>query len=163
MKIVGVVLSGERRPCLCTEETKMGSGERELAKAAASLAVKDYWWLEEHRMLSHAGTDASKPVQETVSQESKPERKRRRLKREWPPVGTILEADYRGERYEAEVVTAPQLKSDKAVKVLTGPAAGEVCHSLTRAMLKATQIQRQAQNLGRTGVANGWQFWKVKD
>jgi len=141
----------------------MDANERELAQAAAALTVEDYRWLEEHEVLSHAATDAIKPVQETVSQDSKPQRKRRRPKREWPAVGTILEADYRRERYEAEVVTAPQLKSGKAVKVLTGPAAGEVCHSLTRAMLKATQAQRQAQNLGRTGVANGWQFWKVKD
>lgn len=141
----------------------MDAKQRELGEAAAALTVEDFGWLEEHEVLSHAATDASKPVQETVSQDSKPQRKRRRPRRQWPPVGTILEADYRGERYEAEVVTAPQLKSDKAVKVLTGPAAGEVCHSLTRAMLKATQIQRQAQNLGRTGVANGWQFWKVKD
>ena len=141
----------------------MDAKERELAEAAAGLAVDDLRWLEENGMLSHASTDASAPVQETVAQARKQRKSRRRPKREWPEVGAILEADYRGEHYEAEVIAASQLKSGMAVRILTGPAAGEVCHSLSRAMLKATEAQRGAQDLGRTGVANGWEFWKVKD
>jgi len=74
----------------------------------------------------------------------------------------ILEADYEGVHYEAEVVAAPCLKSGKAVRILIGPATGQNCRSLSSAMLKATEYQRQEQVLGKKGVANGWEFWKVK-
>ena len=55
----------------------------------------------------------------------------------------------------------PRLKSGKAIKILTGPAAGTTCRSMTGAMLKATDEQRNEMKVGRGGVPNGWDFWKV--
>ncbi len=89
-------------------------------------------------------------------------RKRRKVRHRWPEVGTILEADYEGVHYEAEVVSAPRYKSGKAVKILSGPAAGKVKSSMSGAMNLATQKQRRENDLGQKGVANGWEFWKVK-
>jgi hypothetical protein len=34
---------------------------------------------------------------------------------------------------------------------------------MVAAAMKATQEQREEQNLGRSGVANGWEFWSVKE
>ena len=159
---MGVVLMQGAAPFPCTEDANMHASERELAEAVAGLRVDDFRWLQESGMLSHVSTDAGAPVQETVSQARKPGKKRRRSEREWSPVGTVLVADYHGTRYEAEVIAAPQYKSGRAAKLLTGPAAGMVFHSLSGAMLKATESQRAAQNLGRAGVANGWDFWRVE-
>ena len=104
---------------------------------------------------------------EAASQEARPgqsrTRKRRHLIREWPETGAILEADYQGTHYEAEVIPAPQYKSGKAIKILTGNAAGQVSHSMSGAMLVATEHQRKEQGLGRKGLANGWSFWKVRE
>ena len=74
-----------------------------------------------------------------------------------------MEADHKGLHYEAKVVSMPRLKSGKGLKILNGPAAGTVCKSMSRAMLEATKQQREQQELGRSGVANGWEFWDVKD
>ncbi len=81
---------------------------------------------------------------------------------QWPEVGTILEADYEGLHYEAEVISAPRYKSGKAVRILTGPATDAVERSMSGAMLKATEKQRKASDLGKKGASNGWKFWKVK-
>jgi hypothetical protein len=140
----------------------MGTDQKELAEAASSLTVEDFKWLEQHGMPQQATAEASPPVQAKATHASKPRKKRARPSREWPPVGTILTAEYNGTRYEAEIVSAPRYGSGKALKILTGPAAGQVCHSFSGAMLKATASQREAQNLGRTGVANGWEFWNVQ-
>ncbi len=97
------------------------------------------------------------------SEQKKPKnRKRRRVKHTWPEVGTILEADYEGTRYEAEVVPAVKYKSGKAVKILSGPAAGKVKSSMSGAMNLATKRQREDNNLGSKGVSNGWEFWKPR-
>ncbi len=152
----------------------MDNTQRELAEAAAGLTVEDFKYLQEHGILKPPAESSNANTQVTntqsTEQEEEPERpgppkkkrKRRTFHREWPDVGQILEADYEGVRYEAEVVTAPRYRTGKALKIVNGPAAGEVCHSPTGAMLQATEQQRQENNLGRKGVANGWQFWKVK-
>jgi hypothetical protein len=60
------------------------------------------------------------------------------------------------------VIAAPRYRSGRALKLLTGPAAGAVCHSFSGAMLKATEAQRQERGLGRKGAASGWGFWRAK-
>ncbi len=151
----------------------MDDTERELAEAAASLTVEDFKYLQEHAMIEPpvAPSNANTPVTNTQSTEHaeapkrpspKKKRRRRTLHRKWPDIGTVLQADYFDQHYEAEVIEASRYKSGKALKILTGPAAGEVSHSPTGAMLKATEAQRQENNLGRKGIANGWLFWKVK-
>ena len=92
---------------------------------------------------------------------SKPKRERRHVEHQWPDVGEMLEADYHGVHYEAEVISRPRLKSGRAIKILTGPAAGTTCRSMTGAMVKATEEQRHEMKVGRGGVPNGWSFWKV--
>jgi hypothetical protein len=87
-------------------------------------------------------------------------RRRRHIEREWPEIGTRLHADYYGTRYQAETVTAAKkLKSGKQIRIASGPAIGEICDSFTEAMTRATEKQRERQNLGRKGVSNGWEFW----
>lgn len=87
-------------------------------------------------------------------------RTRRQVRHDWPEVGTILEGRYGGVEYEAEVIAAPRRRSGKALRTLSGPAAGKVCRSMSGAMLTATEAQRKQQRLGKP--ANGWAFWKVK-
>ncbi|MCK4375332.1 MAG: hypothetical protein KAX19_08385 [Candidatus Brocadiae bacterium] len=143
--------------------------ETTLAKAAASLTVEDFRYLEEHGMIEAPAAPSNVNTQVTNTQEQaeakkkmRNTRKRRHVKHEWPDIGTILEADYHGIHYEAEVIAAPQYKSGKAVRILTGPGAGRICRSLSGAMLKATEAQRKEQGLGKKGVANGWDFWEVE-
>jgi len=156
----------------------MNAEERKLAQAAASLTVEDFRYLQEHGMIptQDAGnpsdtriavTHAAPTQPEAASQETSPreskKRKRRHLGREWPETGAILEADYEGTHYEVEVIPAPQYKSGKALRILTGNAAGQVSHSMSGAMFVATESQRKRQGLGRKGLANGWAFWKVRE
>lgn len=157
----------------------MNTQTDEVAEAAAALTIADFRYLEEHGMLAEQSpaSENSAHTQEAASQEQateKPEpeeepdsddkdRKRRKVSHAWPDVGTVLEADYKGTHYEAEVVEMPRLKSGKALKILTGPAKGKVCTSMSRAMLDATEKQREEQGLGRSGVSNGWEFWKRKE
>ena len=162
----------------------MNEPELELARAAAALTVEDYRYLEGRGMLCPRGPSsgeddspesaspeaASEKAQDRASKERADQaqphprrRGRRTLSRTWPEVGTVLYADYQGRRYEAEVVQAPKYRSGRAFKVLTGPAAGRVCHSLSGAMLAATEAQRKEQGLGMKGVSNGWAFWKAKE
>ena len=142
----------------------MDSRERKLAEAAAALSTEDFRYLRQHGMVPeparhepHAEKKAS-PAEKVSSHGT-----RRHVEHRWPEVGAILEADYHGAHYEAEVVLAPGYKSGRAVRILTGPAAGMLCRSPSGAMLKATEWQRQQQKLGRRGVSNGWSFWRVKD
>lgn len=156
----------------------MSTQQEELAEAAAGLTVQDFRHLEENEMLPEKDADSQKRAhtQEAASesdpsQEESPEKKdsdekkgkRRNVKHEWPEVGAILEADYKGEHYEAEVISIPRPKTGKGLKILTGPAKGTVCKSMSRAMLEATEQQREEQDLGRSGVSNGWDFWTVKE
>jgi len=147
----------------------MNDDERALAEAAAGLTVDDYRYLQEHGMIDVPAHTCNLDTQVTATREEKeppeprPKRKRRTIKREWPAVGTILEADHEGVHYEAEVIAAPRYKSGRALNILTGPAAGTVHHSMTGAMLVATEAQREENELGRKGVANGWGFWNARE
>ena len=156
----------------------MQNEERQLAEAAASLTVKDLEWVQSHRMmprkpapsenapLSHeSGSKQEDSSQAESSQkaDAAPERKtRKRVPHEWPEVGGILQADYHGQHYEAEIVANARNKSGKALRIVTGPATDNICRSMSAAMLEATQAQREQQGLGKSGVANGWDFWKMK-
>ena len=149
----------------------MNAQTDEVAEAAAALRPDDFCYLKENGMLAESPA-SQKPAhaQEAASEDEKPEpepdseqkdRKRRKVKHTWPDVGTVLEADYKGTHYEAEVVEMPRLKSGKAIKLLNGPAKGKVCTSMSRAMLDATEKQRAEEDLGRSGVSNGWGVWFV--
>ena len=150
----------------------MNTEDKELAQAAAGLTVDDFNYLKMHGIIpepepvdTHANTQCSGNTQVNTPQDpaSKPRsrKKRRQINHPWPDVGEILEADYHGVRYEAEVISMPRLKSERAMRILTGPAAGITCRSMTGAMLKATEEQRSEMKIGRGGVPNGWRFWKV--
>ena len=156
----------------------MNAEDSKLAEAAASLTAEDFQYIQEQGMIPATDTGNPSDTRVTVtheaatqpqahSQETSPrqskKRKRRHVERQWPETGTILQADYQGVHYEAEVIPAPQYKSGKAIKILTGNAAGQVSHSMSGAMLVATESQRKQQGLGRRGLANGWSFWKVKE
>ena len=164
----------------------MSTDELQLARAAASLTEEDLQWVREHGPQItpddpessdyEDAQDASSPEedsQELSSQEDAPEaedspeeeedRRRRNVEHEWPQVGTILEADYEGTRYEAEVISMPRYKSGRAIRITTGPAAGEVERSMSGAMLTATEKLREENDLGRKGVSNGWKFWSPKE
>ena len=158
----------------------MHATEQELARAAASLKPEDLQYLRHHNMIPGPDTPATTHVDaermgnfrrpsnieilpHTQSQaDTTRARKRRHVDHEWPEVGEILGADYGGIHCEAEVIPMPRYKAGKAVRILTGPRAGTLCRSLTGAMLKATEEQREEGGLRKKGVANGWDFWKVQ-
>ena len=84
----------------------------------------------------------------------------------WPEVGTILEADYFGTHYTAEIIPAPRgrkLKSGKLIRITSGSAAGTEHISMSGAMEAATQHQRDEQALGRKGCLSGWDFWRREE
>lgn len=87
---------------------------------------------------------------------------RQRPIHEWPPIGAVLQADYFGTVYQAEVVAANKLlKSGKQLNLLDGPARGKRFDSFSRAMLAATAHQRKTMRLDRRGMSSGWTFWKA--
>ncbi len=150
--------------------------EMELAQAASRLTQQDLAWIEENTQEVSSQEESSQETssQDASSQDNKsgmfnntadePEkpRKRRTVKHTWPEVGTILRAEYEGVHYEAEVIASSKYKSGKAVKILSGPAAGKVKSSMSGAMKLATKRQREDNNLGSKGVSNGWEFWKPR-
>jgi hypothetical protein len=85
---------------------------------------------------------------------------REREKHNWWPVGTELAGRLGSETFTATVVENPQVKSGRSLVITSGPANGKVCLTPTRAAIEATEAYRQAQNWGRSGVTNGWDFWK---
>jgi hypothetical protein len=85
---------------------------------------------------------------------------REREKHEWWPVGTELAGRLGSETFTATVVENPQVKSGRSLVITSGPANGKVCLTPTRAAIEATETYRQAQNWGRSGVTNGWDFWQ---
>ena len=150
----------------------MNTEDKELAQAAAALTVDDFRYLKAHGIIpepepadTHVNTQCSANTQVNAHQEQAskptPRKKRRQIEHPWPDIGEILEADYHGVRYEAEVISMPRLRSGRAMRILTGPAAGITCRSMTGAMLKATEEQRSEMKIGRNGVPNGWNFWKA--
>ncbi len=158
--------------------------KRDLEKAVNKLSVRIEWldeaisaeegWEEELESVTQslkAGLErldsrieAMTPEAQLSGDSSSSQEKgtRRQIDHEWPDVGTILEGEYRGNRYEAEVIAMPRYKSGKAIRVLNGPAAGEVERSMSGAMLAATERVREENDLGRKGVSNGWHFWEIK-
>ena len=88
---------------------------------------------------------------------------RERAKHEWWPVGTELVGRIGAVVFTAVVITNPQVKSGRSIRITSGAADGQVCRTPTRAALEATEAYRQANNLGRGGgVTNGWEFWKAR-
>ena len=86
-----------------------------------------------------------------------------RAKHEWWPVGTELVGRMRDQVFTAEVVENPSVKSNRSLRIVSGPAHGAICITPTRAAIEATETYRQENNLGRAGgVTNGWTFWKPK-
>jgi hypothetical protein len=88
---------------------------------------------------------------------------RQREKHEWWPVGTVLEGHIGLEVFTAMVVENPHVKSGRSLQITSGPFAGQICQTPTRAALEATEAYRNTNNLGRAGgVTNGWEFWKPR-
>ena len=84
-----------------------------------------------------------------------------RRKHSWWPLGTRLVGRVGSEVFTGTVVENPQVKSGRSLQITSGPAAGRVCITPTRAALEATEAYRQTHNLGRGGgVTNGWTFWQ---
>lgn len=113
------------------------------------------------------GSDAAPPVTDPKADEAgtaaAKARTRRTVPHEWPPVGTMLKADYFGVVYRAEVIAATKrLKAGKQLRLLDGPAKGRRLDSFSKAMLVATVKQRREQKLGRRGASSGWEFWRVE-
>jgi hypothetical protein len=153
----------------------MQAQETALARAASELTPADFHYLQQHGMLSEhpvasgEGASGEAASYETASQEGKGPRKagqkvkRHAVQHSWPEVGTVLEAEYQGQHYTAEVIGAPRYKSGRALRITSGPAEGEVSSSFSGAMMVATEAQREAAGLGRKGISSGWEFWKVKE
>jgi len=68
-----------------------------------------------------------------------------KIKRELPPVGTVLQAKFKRIEYSAIIVEDKSYKSGKAIKY-----AGKKYPSMTAAANSITKIS-----------TNGWNFWKV--
>ena len=71
---------------------------------------------------------------------------RRSIKRELPPIGTVLNGKFKGKPYKAKIVTDKKSKAGKAIKY-----NNELYPSMTAA---AKAITNQA--------VNGWRFWKFE-
>ena len=71
-------------------------------------------------------------------------RKRRKIKRELPPVGTVLKGKFKGSSFKARIVKDKAQASGKAIKY-----DDKLYPSMTAA---AIAITKQA--------TNGWRFWK---
>ena len=71
-------------------------------------------------------------------------RKRTKIKRELPPVGTVLNGKFKGIPYKAKIVKDKSQTSHRAIKY-----DGKLYSSMTAA---AKAITNQS--------VNGWRFWK---
>ena len=71
-------------------------------------------------------------------------RKRAKIDRELPPVGTILNGKFKGKPYKAKVVSEKASSAGRGIKY-----EGDIYPSMTAA---AKAITKQP--------ANGWRFWK---
>ena len=86
-----------------------------------------------------------------------------REKHEWWPLGTELVGKLRGEQFTATVIENANVKSGRSLVITSWPANGTVCLTPTRAAIEATEVYRNAKNLGRGGgVTNGWTFWQPR-
>jgi len=126
-----------------------GAGPRRRSPAHASAGASSRGEYERRR------TRESKVSTECIGHE--------RQKHDWWPVGTELVGSMGLEVFTATVVENAQVKSGRSILLTSGPAAGKLCLTPTRAAIEATEAYRQAHNLGRGGgVTNGWQFWKAQ-
>ena len=75
-----------------------------------------------------------------------PKRQRQRIERLLPPVGTVLRASRSGIKYKATIVSAPEMKGGKAVKL-----DNKVYTSLSGAARAVTGH-----------MINGWKFWHIE-
>ena len=76
-------------------------------------------------------------------------------------MGTELVGRLGADVFTAAVVENAQVNSGRSILLTSGPAADKVCLTPTRAAIEATEVYRQAKNLGRGGgVTYGWQFWE---
>ena len=147
---------------------KRGKVETELASAVTGIIPDQAG--EQPASATSASLPQAQPLPELMPSDNPasrigsvdiPSGKRRRVEREWPPVGMILSGSYFGTVYQAEVVAAnKRLKSGKQLKLLNGPAKGKRFNSFTRALLAATARQRRENHLGRRNASNGWEFWR---
>ena len=88
---------------------------------------------------------------------------RERDKHEWWLLGTTVIGQIGTETFTATVVKNTSVKSNRSLLITSGAASGRVCITPTRAAMEATEVYRQAHNLGRGGgVTNGWEFWKAQ-
>ena len=71
-------------------------------------------------------------------------RQKEQIKRELPPIGTILEGKFKGTPYKAKIVGDKTSPKGKAIKF-----EGKLYLSMTAA---AKSITKQS--------TNGWRFWK---
>jgi hypothetical protein len=86
-----------------------------------------------------------------------------REKHEWWPLGTELVGKLHGEQFTATVIENANVKSGRSLVITSWPANGTVCLTPTRAAIEATEVYRNAKNLGRGGgVTNGWTFWQPR-
>lgn len=86
-----------------------------------------------------------------------------RIKHDWWPLGTEVVGQIGTELFTAVVVENAGVKSNRSLKLTSGPAQGRICNTPTRAAIEATESYRGAHNLGRGGgVTNGWMFWQPR-
>lgn len=88
----------------------------------------------------------TKSSNRSTTESNKGKRQRRRIERSLPPVGTILRASRSGMKYEAPVVSAPELKGGKGVRL-----GNKVYGSLSGAARAITG-----------NMVNGWKFWQIE-
>ncbi len=80
---------------------------------------------------------------------------------QWPSVGTIMEGQFLGEVFRAEVVKATKLKSGKALKLLSPPVKGTICRSYSAAQDVVTLAHRQRMGVkGKAGLGPAWTWWR---
>ncbi len=83
---------------------------------------------------------------------------------QWPDVGAVLEGQFLGDTFRAEVVKATKYKSGKALRLLTAPVKGTVCRSYSSAQDVVTLAHRQKMGVkGKTGLSPAWNWWKNSD
>jgi len=86
-----------------------------------------------------------------------------RVKHDWWPLGTKVVGQIGTEFFTAVVVENAGVKSNRSLRLTSGPGQGRICITPTRAAMEATEAYRQAHDLGRGGgVTNGWLFWQPR-
>jgi len=81
-----------------------------------------------------------------TGESDRPKRQRQRIERSLPSVGTVLRATRSGTEYQATVVSAPEVRGGKGVKL-----DDKVYGSLSGAARAVTGH-----------MINGWKFWQIE-